>query len=37
MKLLVVEDDALLRHYLHTRLGESGHVVAAVADAQEAL
>jgi len=37
MKLLVVEDEALLRHHLHTRLGESGHVVAAVADAEEAL
>jgi len=37
MKLLVVEDEALLRHHLHTRLSESGHVVAAVADAEEAL
>ncbi|NIE77744.1 response regulator [Pantoea sp. Tr-811] len=37
MKLLVVEDEALLRHHLHTRLGESGHVVEAVADAEEAL
>ncbi|AIR89902.1 response regulator transcription factor [Pseudomonas cremoricolorata] len=37
MKLLVVEDEALLRHHLLTRLGESGHVVQAVANAEEAL
>ena len=37
MKLLVVEDEALLRHHLHTRLGEQGHVVDAVPDAEEAL
>jgi two-component system response regulator PhoP len=37
MKLLVVEDEALLRHHLYTRLGEGGHVVQAVADAEEAL
>ena len=37
MKLLVVEDEALLRHHLYTRLGEHGHVVDAVADAEEAL
>lgn len=37
MKLLVVEDEALLRHHLNTRLGEHGHVVDAVADAEEAL
>ena len=37
MKLLVVEDEALLRHHLLTRLGEQGHVVDAVADAEEAL
>lgn len=37
MKLLVVEDEALLRHHLSTRLGEQGHVVDAVADAEEAL
>lgn len=37
MKLLVVEDEALLRHHLYTRLGEQGHVVDAVADAEEAL
>ena len=37
MKLLVVEDEALLRHHLHTRLGEQGHVVDAVANAEEAL
>src|SRR5690606_36645817 len=37
MKVLVVEDEALLRHHLHTRLSESGHVVDAVADAEEGL
>jgi len=37
MKLLVVEDEALLRHHLYTRLGEQGHVVDAVASAEEAL
>jgi two-component system response regulator PhoP len=37
MKLLVVEDEALLRHHLLTRLGEQGHVVDAVEDAEEAL
>ncbi|WMR31105.1 response regulator, partial [Metapseudomonas otitidis] len=29
--------EALLRHHLYTRLGEQGHVVDAVADAEEAL
>lgn len=37
MKLLVVEDEALLRHHLYSRLSESGHVVEAVPDAEEAL
>jgi two-component system response regulator PhoP len=37
MKLLLVEDEALLRHHLHTRLSESGHIVDAVGDATEAL
>ncbi|TRX76001.1 response regulator [Pseudomonas mangiferae] len=37
MKLLVVEDEALLRHHLSTRLGEQGHVVDAVPNAEEAL
>ena len=37
MKLLVVEDEALLRHHLYTRLGEQGHVVDAVGNAEEAL
>lgn len=37
MKLLVVEDEALLRHHLQTRLSASGHVVEAVANAEEAL
>jgi hypothetical protein len=29
MKLLVVEDEALLRHHLFNRLSEQGHVVDA--------
>jgi two-component system response regulator PhoP len=37
MKLLVVEDEALLRHHLNNRLSEAGHVVQAVANAEEAL
>ncbi len=37
MKLLVVEDEALLRHHLQTRLSDSGHVVEAVGNAEEAL
>jgi two-component system response regulator PhoP len=37
MKLLVVEDEALLRHHLQTRLTDSGHVVESVANAEEAL
>ena len=37
MKLLVVEDEALLRHHLQTRLSERGHVVESVANAEEAL
>ena len=37
MKLLVVEDEALLRHHLSSRLGEQGHVIDAVATAEEAL
>ncbi|MCU1716844.1 response regulator [Pseudomonas sp. 5P_3.1_Bac2] len=37
MKLLVVEDEALLRHHLYTRLAEQGHVVDAVGDSEEAL
>ena len=37
MKILVVEDEALLRHHLYTRLCEQGHVVSAVANAEEAL
>lgn len=37
MKLLVVEDEALLRHHLYTRLGEQGHIADAVANAEEAL
>jgi two-component system response regulator PhoP len=34
MKLLVVEDEALLRHHLQTRLTDSGHVVESVANAE---
>ncbi len=37
MKLIVVEDEALLRHHLLMRLGEEGHVVEAVADGESAL
>lgn len=37
MKLLVVEDEMLLRHHLQSRLAEAGHVVDAVANAEEAL
>lgn len=37
MKLLVVEDEALLRHHLYSRLREQGHMVDAVADGREAL
>ncbi|MHC8346741.1 response regulator [Pseudomonas sp. RT6P73] len=37
MKLLVVEEDALLRHQMHTRLSESGHLVESVPGAEEAL
>lgn len=37
MKLLLVEDEALLRHHLATRFAEIGHVVDAVDSAEEAL
>ena len=37
MKILLVEDEQLLRHHLCVRLAESGYVVDAVADAEEAL
>ncbi len=37
MKLLLVEDEALLRHHLSTRFGESGHVVDAVGSAEDGL
>lgn len=37
MKILLVEDEQLLRHHLCVRLGESGHVVDAAGDAEEAL
>lgn len=37
MKILLVEDEQLLRHHLCVRLGESGYIVDAVADAEEAL
>lgn len=37
MKLLLVEDEALLRHHLSTRFTETSHVVDAVANAEEAL
>ena len=37
MKILLVEDEALLRHHLATRLTELGHVVDALERAEEAL
>jgi two-component system response regulator PhoP len=37
VKILLVEDEQLLRHHLCVRLGESGYIVDAVADAEEAL
>lgn len=37
MKILLVEDEQLLRHHLCVRLAESGYIVDAVADAEEAL
>lgn len=37
MKLLIVEDEALLRHHLQTRLAEQGHMADAVSHAEEAL
>lgn len=37
MKILLVEDEALLRHHLTTRLSELGHNIDALADAEEAL
>ncbi|MCJ8169531.1 response regulator [Atopomonas sediminilitoris] len=37
MKILLVEDEALLRHHLKTRLSEHEQTVDATADAEEAL
>lgn len=37
MKLLLVEDESLLRHHLSTRFSETGHVVDAVEDAEQGL
>lgn len=37
MRVLVVEDEALLRHHLQTRLCEFGHVADAAASGEEAL
>ena len=37
MKILLVEDEQLLRQHLRVRLGESDYIVEAVADAEEAL
>lgn len=36
MKILLVEDEQLLRHHLCVRLAESGYIVDAVANAEEA-
>lgn len=35
MKLLLVEDEALLRHHLSTRFSEAGHIVDAVDSAED--
>lgn len=37
MKVLLVEDEGLLRHHLAMRLGEMGHIVDAVVSAEEGL
>lgn len=37
MKLLLVEDEALLRHHLSARFGEAGHIVDAVENAEDGL
>ncbi|GGJ01954.1 response regulator [Halopseudomonas pertucinogena] len=37
MKVLLVEDEALLRHHLATRFGEVGHIVDAVESAEDGL
>lgn len=37
MKLLLVEDEALLRHHLSTRFAEVGHIIDAVDSAEEGL
>ncbi len=36
MRILIVEDNALLRHHLTVQLKETGHQVDAAADAKEA-
>jgi two-component system response regulator PhoP len=36
MRVLVVEDNALLRHHLQVQLREAGHQVDAAEDAKEA-
>lgn len=37
MKILIVEDEQLLRHHLTVRLSDLGHIVSSVANADEAL
>lgn len=37
MKVLLVEDEALLRHHLSSRFSEAGHIVDAVENAEEGL
>lgn len=37
MKILIVEDEQLLRHHLSVRLADIGHIVSAVSNAIEAL
>lgn len=37
MKILIVEDEQLLRHHLCVRLSDAGHIVSSVANANEAM
>ena len=37
MKILIVEDEQLLRHHLTVRLSDIGHIISSVASANEAL
>lgn len=37
MKILIVEDEQLLRHHLNVRLSDVGHIISAAVNAKEAL